>query len=192
LGFPAQPTVLAAQPVISGVMCHSFHIRSGRSEDANLLAVLATQVWLHTYATDGINGEIAEYVLSEFTPERYLALLSEPTTHLFVAEHNESLVGLAVVKFCAQCPTGAASEAELQTLYVQEHFVGHGAGKALLQTAEAKARERSDSALWLTVNAKNARAVAFYEHLGYSKVGTAYFVLGEGRHENHVLIGCDA
>jgi len=173
-------------------MLHGLGIRSGRSEDASLLAVLATQVWLHTYATDGINGDIAQYVLSELTPERYLVILSEPATHLFVAEHNECLVGLAVVKFGAQCPTGARSAVELQTLYVQEHFIGRGVGKALLQAAETKAREQSGSALWLTVNAKNARAIAFYEHQGYSKIGTTYFVLGEGRYENHVLIGRDA
>jgi ribosomal protein S18 acetylase RimI-like enzyme len=147
---------------------------------------------LHTYAIGGINGDIAQYVLSELTPERYLALLNEPAIHLFVAEHNESLVGLAVVKFGVQCPTGAGSAAELQTLYVQEHFIGQGVGKALLQAAETKAREQSGSALWLTVNAKNARAIAFYEHQGYSKVGTAYFVLGEAQHENHVLIGRNA
>jgi hypothetical protein len=42
-------------------------IRSGRSEDANRLAVLAAQVWLHTYATGGITADIAEYVLHELT-----------------------------------------------------------------------------------------------------------------------------
>jgi hypothetical protein len=54
-------------------------IRSGRSEDANRLAVLAAQVWLHTYATGGITADIAEYVLHELTPEKYLALLNDPT-----------------------------------------------------------------------------------------------------------------
>jgi len=177
---------------VNRVMLHGLRIRSGRSEDASLLAVLATQVWLHTYATGGINGDIAQYVLSELTPERYLALLSEPAIHLFAAEHKESIVGLAIVRLGVPCPTGAGSAAELQALYIQEHFIGQGVGKALLQAAEAKAREQSGSALWLTVNAKNARAIAFYEHQGYSKVGTAYFVLGERRHENHVLIGRDA
>jgi ribosomal protein S18 acetylase RimI-like enzyme len=173
-------------------MRHSLRIRGGQPSDASHLAVLATQVWLHTYATNGITGEIAQYVLSELTPERHLALLEDPTTHLFLAEHNECLVGFAVVKLGAKCPTEVESSAELQTLYVQEHFAGQGVGKALLQAAEAKTREQSGRPLWLTVNAKNARAIAFYERQAYSKVGTAYFVLGEGRHENHVLIGRDA
>jgi ribosomal protein S18 acetylase RimI-like enzyme len=70
--------------------------------------------------------------------------------------------------------------------------MGCGVGKSLLQAAEAKARAHANTALWFTVNAKNARAISFYTHLGYTKIGTTYFVLGEGRHENHVLIGRDA
>jgi diamine N-acetyltransferase len=170
----------------------SLKIRSGRSEDASRLAVLATQVWLHTYATDGITTDIAEYVLRELTPENYLSTLNDPSSQVFVAESGESLAGLAVVKFDTPCPTGNYSSVELQTLYVQEHFMGQGAGRSLLQAAEAMARQRSNGALWLSVNAKNARAIAFYARQGYTKVGTTYFALGEGRHENHVLIGADA
>ena len=167
-------------------------IRIGRSEDADRLAVLAAHVWLHTYATGGITADIAEYVLREITPEKYLAVLSDPTCQVLVAASGESLVGLAVVKFGIPCPAGNYSSAELQTLYVHEHFVGCGAGKALLRAAETEAKQRSDAVLWLTVNAKNTRAIAFYARQGYTKVGTSYFVLGEGRHENHVLIGADA
>jgi ribosomal protein S18 acetylase RimI-like enzyme len=170
----------------------SLDIRRGRSEDADRLAVLATQVWLHTYATSGITADIAEYVLHELTPEKFRAVLHDPTCQVFVAASGESLAGLAVVKFGIPCPTGNHSSAELQTLYVQEHFLGCGAGKSLLRAAEAEAMQRSNGVLWLTVNAKNARAIAFYAHQGYTKVGTTYFVLGEGRHENHVLIGADA
>ena len=119
--------------MIADVMRPSFCIRTAESEDADRLAVLATQVWLHTYATDGITTDIAEYVLRELTPEKYLSTLSDPSSQVFVAESGESLAGLAVVKFDTPCPTGNYSSAELQTLYVQEHFVGHGAGKSLLQ-----------------------------------------------------------
>ena len=177
---------------MSNVMRLSLCIRIGTSEDASRLAVLAAQVWLHTYATDGITADIAEYVLQELTLEKYLQTLNAPSCRVFVAESGASLVGLAVIKFDTPCPAGGHSSAELQTLYVQDHFIGQGAGKLLLQAAEAEARQRSNGVLWLTVNAKNARAIAFYAHQGYIKAGTTYFALGEGRHENHVLIGTDA
>ncbi len=69
------------------------HIRPGQPEDAENLAALAIQVWLHTYATEGISSTISSYVLSEFTPKRFVALLSEPTSALFVAESQDNLLG---------------------------------------------------------------------------------------------------
>ena len=39
---------------------HRFHIRRGGAADAGCLTVLAAQVWLHTYATDGISPVIAD------------------------------------------------------------------------------------------------------------------------------------
>ena len=50
-------------------MRQSFHVRPGVAEDAGRLAVLAAQVWLHPYATEGLSPEIAEYVLAHLTPE---------------------------------------------------------------------------------------------------------------------------
>lgn len=173
-------------------MRHRLQIRAGRPSDADRLAVLATQVWLHTYCTNGVNTEVAQYVLSELTVERFAVRLTEPQSHILVGEFQEWLVGFAAVRFGASCPSIAKSTVELQTLYVQEHFIGQGIGRSLLEAAEAKAREEAAAPLWLSVNAQNAQAIAFYARQGYNRVGTTYFVLGEGRHENHVLIGGDA
>jgi len=78
-------------------MHHRLRIRTGRTADANRLAVLAAQGWLHTYATDGIDDEIAQYVLSELTPAKYLQSLSEPTTRFFALgegrHENHVLIG---------------------------------------------------------------------------------------------------
>ncbi len=170
-------------------MTAAFHIRAGQPADAARLAVLATQVWLHTYATEGISDDIAHYVGAELTPDEYAATLDDPDSHVLVAEQGAHLVGFAVLQFGLPCPADGQSTAELQTLYVQEHFTGRGVGHALLQAAQAKARGRAACALWLTVNAQNARAIAFYARQGYEKIGTTHFVLGHGHHENHVLIG---
>jgi diamine N-acetyltransferase len=133
-------------------MRHRFNIRFGAAEDAECLAVLAAQVWLHTYATDGISTEIAEYVLAHITPEQYAQLLRDAGTQVFVAMHTTNVVGLAVVRFDMPCPDHPALAAELQTLYVQEHFLRQGVGSLLLAAAEAWARRRANSRLWLTVN----------------------------------------
>lgn len=167
----------------------AYSIRPGRADDASTLAVLATQVWLHTYATEGVSNEISDYVLAELTPTKFSAALGDTSSRTLVAEQRNKLIGFAVVRLNAPCPVAGGPLAELQTLYVQAPFIGTGLGKRLLQNAEAVARQHCDAALWLTVNAQNQRAIAFYDHLGYRKAGTAYFVIGAQRHENHVLLG---
>ena len=166
-------------------------IRQGLRADAENLAALAIQVWLHTYATAGITPTISRYVLSEFTPERFEALLTNASATVLVGEANTNLIGYAVLNFGASCPESRNSEAELATLYVQEHFIGKGVGSALLESAEALAIQRTANPLWLTVNAKNSHAIAFYVRRGYTSLGVTYFKLGNESHKNLVLIGRD-
>lgn len=164
-------------------------LRDAQASDASRLAVLATQVWLNTYATRGVGHDLAQYVLSELSVGKFSALLDDPDTRIVVAHCGEDLVGFATVRWGATCPSDPGATVELQTLYVQEPFTGQGVGRSLLTTAEAMAREHGSGPLWLTVNAQNARAIAFYARQGYAKVGTTDFALGQGRHENHVLVG---
>lgn len=166
-------------------------IRQGLRADAGNLAALAIQVWLHTYATEGVTPAISRYVLSEFTPERFEALLANASAAVLVGEANTNLIGYAVLNFRAFCPESGNSKAELATLYVQEHFVGKGVGSALLESAEALAIQRTSNPLWLTVNAKNSHAIAFYLRRGYTSLGVTYFKLGNESHKNLVLVGRD-
>ena len=51
--------------------------RQALPSDAECLAALATQVWLHTHATDGISPAIARYVLSEFSVRKFATILTQ-------------------------------------------------------------------------------------------------------------------
>lgn len=163
-------------------------IRAGRPADAPLLAALATQVFLQTYATQGISGAVAGHVLAEFTPAKFQAWVASDTAAVLVAERHAHLVGYARLAFDAVCPVPGAGTVELATLYVQSHFTGRGVGAALLAQAEALALQRTPQPLWLTVNAKNLRAITFYAAQGWSRIGSARFVLGGESHPNHVLV----
>jgi ribosomal protein S18 acetylase RimI-like enzyme len=111
-----------------------------------------------------------------------------PDVSLLVAEVDAHLVGYSLVRFGVPQPLVPASDSELCTQYVQEPFTRSGVGSALLQKARTVVQERTGSdGLWLSVNVKNLRACRFYEKHGFVVKGRTWFVLGEGRHENHVL-----
>ena len=172
-------------------MCLKPIIRKGQRADAENLAALAMQVWLHNYAKEGISSTISGYVLSEFTAEKFITLLTSTSATILVAEVNANLVGYALIDVGVSRPEPTSSKAQLATLYVQEHFVGKGVGSALLAMAEALAAQNATKPLWLTVNAKNHRAIAFYAKHGYTKIGATQFRLGDNDHENHVFVGSD-
>jgi diamine N-acetyltransferase len=162
-------------------------IRHAVPADAECLSVLATQVWLHTYATDGVSNVIAQYVLAEFSAAKFAAILAQEHSTVLVAEVNGHTMGYALVNTGVACAANGPC-VEVASLYVQAHFAGQGIGSALLRDCQRLALQRTGSAaIWLTVNAKNYPAIAFYKKHGLAQTGTAYFELGGEKHENHVL-----
>ncbi len=163
-------------------------IREARASDAQNLAALSIQVWLHTYAKMGIRDVFSRYVLSEFTPARFVGEIEERTKQLFVAEAQNHLVGYTRVGFDAKCPIRHIAQPEIETLYVQEHFAGRGVGSSLLDRAVEACKARGNHQVWLIVNQENSPAYRFYERKLFQKIGTVDFELESERHANDVLV----
>ena len=163
--------------------------RRATRADAESLAALSIEVWLHTYATNGVSAIIARHVLREFTSDNFVARLENQRIAILVAEASDGLAGYAELHFDATCPASDSSRVELGTLYVRAHFARVGIGSELLARAEALAVAGWRCPLWLAVYAGNPHAIAFYANRGYARIGHAWFDLGGTKHENHLLLG---
>ena len=163
-------------------------IRPGRADDALCLGVLAAQVFLDTYARNGITATIATEVRSAFSTEAFAALLSAPDTQLHVAEIGGHSVGFVQTTLGTQqalAPTG--QPVELERLYVQEPFTHRGIGKALLQAAEVAAMQQAAQVMRLSAWVGNERALAFYVAQGYEDNGEVMFHMQGQAIPNRVL-----
>ncbi|MPR05034.1 GNAT family N-acetyltransferase [Pseudomonas sp. MAFF 212408] len=146
------------------------------------------QVFLDTYATEGIRSAIANEALQAFAPATIARLLAEPGIAMLVAQANGHLVGFAQIKLRADhamIPTPAV--AELQRLYLQGRFTGLGIGYQLLQAAEHCAARDGASMLWATVWVGNQRALAFYPRCGYAALGSPTYSFQGETHENRLF-----
>lgn len=162
-----------------------FSFRPATLDDALRISVLGMQVFLDTYATDGIRDALAREVLAAFAPEAISALIARLDTSFMVAECNGHLVGFAQFILRTDHPMLLAPDAaELQRLYVQERFTGYGVGWQLLALAEQQARLSRASMLWATVWVGNRRALEFYPRQGYEHVGSPVYALQDEMHEN--------
>lgn len=174
----------------SGAAVHSA-IRDATSADALCLGVLATQVFLDTYATGGIRPAIADEAVRAFSTSAIAALLGQANIHFRIAECDGHMIGFAQVTIgTPNALVHSAAPAELDRLYVQEPFTRRGVGSSLLFDAEMLAGARGATDLWLTPWIHNLRALRFYEKHGYADRGKVYFHMGEERHENRVLSKC--
>lgn len=163
-------------------------LRPATPADALCLGVLATQVFLDTYAPEGIRPAIANEALNAFSTHAFEQLLARPQTFIVVAEVRQHLVGFAQVSLgTPQALVMSPAPAELDRLYVQEPFTGRGVGTALIHQAEADAQQRGAHTLWLTPWVGNVRALRFYAKHGYVDLGATWFEMEQERHENRVL-----
>jgi diamine N-acetyltransferase len=163
-------------------------LRDAAPGDALCLSVLAMQVFLDTYATQGIRPAIAREVLAAYSQDVFSAAIADRGSRLLVAEHAGHLVGFAQVTLAAShalAPAGA--QAELLRLYVQEPFTGTGVGTRLLAGAEAVAAAAGAAVLWLTPWVHNHRALAFYARRGYRDHGLTPFIFEAESHDNRLL-----
>jgi ribosomal protein S18 acetylase RimI-like enzyme len=163
-------------------------LRLAAPEDSLCLSVLAMQVFLDTYATDGIRPALAREVLSTYSQVAFADAISDPLTRVVVAEHAGHMIGFAQVTLSARhelAPSGVQSE--LLRLYVQEPFTGVKVGTRLLAESERLSAAAGASVMWLTPWVHNHRALAFYARRGYLDFGLTHFTFEGESHENRVL-----
>jgi len=149
---------------------------------------LSAQVWLHTYATAGVRNAFSNYVLSEFTAEKFSTDIAEKHRRIFIkCEKSQHMVGYLRLDFESPCPSDPNVKTEIATLYVQEHHARQGIGRGLLDQAALACRTRNIPDFWLSVNHENQNAIRFYDSLGFKRAGSMYFELDGEKHENFVL-----
>lgn len=142
-------------------------MRLAATDDALCIGALATQVYLDTYAPEGMRADLAREVQSLFSTAAIAAQLAKPDTRFLLAEVGGRLVGFLELALHAPCPLADAADAEIVRLYLHRNFQRHGLGRSLCDQAQALARSR----LWLSAWAGNAQALAFYRATGWTDIG---------------------
>ena len=164
-------------------------LRDARADDALCIGVLATQVFLDTYATDGVRPVLAREALAHFSTAETAALLARPDTRFIVAERNGHLLGFVQLTLGArQAEVEGSVTAEVVRLYVQRRFQGQRLGTRLLDRAAALAAVHGATRLWLTAWVGNPRAIGFYAAQGWQDVGSTDYVFEGETFLNRIFV----
>ena len=162
--------------------------RPASPEDALSISVLATQIFLDTYATGGMRADLAQEALGIYNVPQLATRIASLPPQFIVAECNAHLVAFTEIVIADAAPLPALSGGlECKKLYVQRHFKRMGIGQQLLQHAEASAKQSTAPCVWLTAYIKNYDAINFYEAMGYVDVARVPYVFEGNSYENIVF-----
>ncbi len=158
------------------------HLRKCTVADALALAVIGSATLLDAYAGFLPGKSLLAHCEKLHVPRVYEAELTQPGVYAWLAEIEP---GAAPIGYALLTPPEfppellRAGDLELRRIYVLSRFHGGGAGKRLMETAIAYARDAGAPHLLLGLHPENHRAMAFYRKHGFEQIGTRQFYLGQ-------------
>ena len=167
-------------------------VRIATVADAATLSELASATFALACPPHTTQEAIADFISKNFTVTSFDGYLADPGRELFLAEDGDEAIGYAML--IRGEPTDADVMAsitlhptvELSKLYVRPGHHGGGVSIALLDAAIEFALADRCEGMWLGVNEENARANAFYEKSGFTKVGVKHFQVGDRLEDDFV------
>jgi diamine N-acetyltransferase len=150
-------------------------------EDLPAVQRLLLETWLVAYSPFIPSEDVTGYLHQQYSLAKLEALFSDADVTGLVADTDGAMAGYAKLY-----DSRAEQRFYLHQLYVLPSKQGLGLGHRLLADAEQRALETGADRIWLGVMVKNARAVAWYEKLGYKIVQTSPFVMGSTTVDHYI------
>lgn len=170
-------------------------IRTATPSDAPLLTELAAKTMREAFGPPHNPAPLVEeYIDTSITQPILEAELADPKSVFFVLElADKTPIGYAKLRRTkplrqlSPAFRKAGKAIEIQRIYLLQNQVGQGQGRLLMEHCLAWAREAGYEAVWLGVWERNERAIAFYQKLGFERIGFHYFQFGAERQRDFWL-----
>lgn len=157
----------------------NIRIQAVNDKDWQAVLTVARQTYKETFAPIIPPADLANYIDNAFTEEKIKAELQQADSAFYLATIDEVPVGyLKINEPTANTESGFDDAMEVQRIYVSEAYHRRGIGRLLMDKAIAEAKALGYDKLWLGVLHDDKRANAFYERMGYRRVGAHDFVMG--------------
>lgn len=168
----------------------SISIRKCLAGDEVALSLVGQASFLEAFAGIIHGDDILGHCFKQHSAEKYAEWIRDPGSIVWLAEvqPGSAPVGyLVMTKPDLPLRDISPADLEVKRIYLLHRFQGSGLGARLMREAEINARVKGARRLLLGVYAKNEAAVGFYEKLGYRKIGTRVFKVGDHHYDDFIL-----
>jgi diamine N-acetyltransferase len=154
-------------------------IRKAGIKDAALIADLSRKTFYDSVGQFNTVQNMDKFMNDQFSRDRLMAEVSKEG-HIFLLAYLDDQPS-AYVKLRENRPPDSLNKLnsiEIARIYVAQHAIGHGLGKALMKRCVHIARAKNKEVIWLGVWEQNQKAISFYNHCGFERFGEHIFMLG--------------
>ncbi|HVZ64256.1 MAG TPA: GNAT family N-acetyltransferase [Lacunisphaera sp.] len=165
-------------------------IRRCAAGDEHVLSLVAQAAFLEAFAGEISGQDLIAHCQRQHSAEKYAAWLQDGHTAIWIAEvaPGRAPVGYLVLTTPdLPLPDIGPHDVEVKRVYLLHRFQGNGVGALLMHEARDHAAAHGCRRLLLGVYGKNEAAIGFYERLGYRRVGTRPFKVGENVYQDLIL-----
>lgn len=158
--------------------------------DEVMLSLVGQAAFLEAFAGVLPGADIRAHCEKQHGAEKYATYLRDGRTAVWIAEvePGNAPVGYLVLTTPELPLTDiTADDWEVKRVYLLHRFQGGGLGARLMHTAREHALGLRARRLLLGVYARNAAAIGFYERLGYRRIGTRQFQVGQNVYDDLIL-----
>ena len=141
-------------------------------EAVSALAEISRTTFYETFIAGNDEQNMQQYLSDAFSELRLIEELALETSEFYFAIFQGNHDGY--LKLNTDSNTGL----EIERIYVRSQAHRKGIGKALMQFALNKAREKGLNRVWLGVAPDNIPAMDFYQSFGFNICGEKIFILG--------------
>ncbi len=155
-------------------------IRDICAADIPALAAFSAASFSQTFEGQYAQGDLSRFLSESHSADFYKKALSVDGTHIWVALESDEIVGyLKVGKNTLPCDPPRPEAFEISRLYLAPQQHGTGLAQRLMEMGFDYARGLGFREVTLSVFSENPRAQRFYARLGFQKIGTYDYYVGD-------------
>lgn len=154
--------------------------RQATPADASVVADVAERTFRATFERDNTPDNINTLCRLAYGEDIQRREIENPLGETWLVERSGRTVGYFMLRHSTS-PRGLAGTrpVEILRLYLDNDQQGSGEGRRLMQFALERCAVMGGDVAWLGVWERNAKAIGFYERLGFTVFGSHIFRVGD-------------
>lgn len=153
-------------------------LRPIQTTDITVLTQIARQIFRDAFLPVNRPQAVEGYLENNLTEESFSLESENPLYFTYGVFCDQRMIGY-IQLYLNREETYEGIELELKRFYLLAGFHGKEVAQQMMQFCFSIARELGHSKLWLGVWEKNLRAQKFYSKMGFHKITSHAFVMGD-------------